>query len=78
MCVSNGEMCVCVYACVRASVRVCVCVGGCMWICVGVHGDVFHLMNEHNLLLPIHFLCQSILTWKTTGVTKLITSLKIQ
>ena len=61
-------------------VYVCVCEGvcGCGCRCVVVQLDVFHLMNEHNLVLPIHFICQSILTGNITGVTKLIRPLKIQ
>ena len=57
-------MCVCV----------CVCVdgweAGCGFECVGVHGDVFHLMNADNLVLPITILCRSILTRNTTGFYK--------
>ena len=39
-------------------------IGVCMWEagcgCAGVHGDIFHVMNEHNLVLLINFLCHSI------------------
>ena len=78
------HMCVCVRVCLCVCVCVCVCVWGwddvcgCGCRCVGVHRDVFHLRNKHNLVLPIHFICRSILTGNTKGVTKLIRWLKIR
>ena len=63
---------------VSVSVCVCVCVCVCLWVCVVVDVGDFHLMNQHNLVLPSNFLCWSILTGNTMGVTKLIRPLKIQ
>ena len=35
-----------------------------------VCADIFYVMNEHNLVLPINFLCHSIFIPHTTAVTK--------
>ena len=68
-------MCVCVCVCGGGGVRG---GGGGMVVDVCVCMDVFHLMDEHNQVLPIHFLCRSFLTGNTTGVSKLIGPVKIQ